>query len=123
MGHEIHFASGEFDPNSASGWHLIGHELAHVAQQRGQDIRCCLQVNRLSAGEQPRSLPRSWIGKPRRKRGGLMAAGQNIASQGSRLQTAQACPSVQCRKPGSNPASSSGAVAYRSASLCERTGL
>lgn len=109
MGHEIHFASGEFDPNSASGWHLIGHELAHVAQQRGQGYQV------LPAGQSPERWGAAtqsasfmdWEAEAEAQ--GLMAAqGQNIASQGSRLQTAQACPSVQCRKPGSNPASSSG---------------
>jgi hypothetical protein len=33
-GDELHFASGNYDPTSSSGMSLIGHELAHVAQQR-----------------------------------------------------------------------------------------
>ena len=34
-GNELHFAPGKFDPSSESGRQLIGHELAHVVQQRG----------------------------------------------------------------------------------------
>jgi hypothetical protein len=33
-GTEIHFAPGAFDPNNAQGMAQIGHELAHVVQQR-----------------------------------------------------------------------------------------
>lgn len=35
LGNEIHFAPGQFDPHSNAGRELIGHELAHVVQQRG----------------------------------------------------------------------------------------
>jgi hypothetical protein len=31
---QIHFAPGEFDRSTAEGWRTIGHELAHVVQQR-----------------------------------------------------------------------------------------
>lgn len=34
QGHDIHFAPGQFSPNSSAGKHLIGHELTHVQQQR-----------------------------------------------------------------------------------------
>ncbi len=33
-GNEIHFAPGQYDPESTGGQQLIGHELAHVVQQR-----------------------------------------------------------------------------------------
>lgn len=33
-GSELHFGPGEYDPDSSSGQELIGHELAHVVQQR-----------------------------------------------------------------------------------------
>ena len=33
-GNEIHFASGEYNPNTESGQKVLGHELAHVVQQR-----------------------------------------------------------------------------------------
>lgn len=33
-GHDIHFARGQFDPDSAAGQALVGHELTHVVQQR-----------------------------------------------------------------------------------------
>jgi hypothetical protein len=34
-GTDVYFAKGEYNPGSASGDHLIAHELAHVVQQRG----------------------------------------------------------------------------------------
>lgn len=34
QGNDIHFARGQFNPNSKSGKQLVGHEFAHVHQQR-----------------------------------------------------------------------------------------
>jgi hypothetical protein len=34
QGNELHFAPGKYDPDSTAGRELIGHELAHVVQQR-----------------------------------------------------------------------------------------
>lgn len=34
QGEDLHFAPGAYDPTSASGRELIGHELGHVVQQR-----------------------------------------------------------------------------------------
>ena len=33
-GDAVHFRPGAYDPHSASGQELLGHELAHVVQQR-----------------------------------------------------------------------------------------
>ena len=33
VGQDIHFAAGQYDPHSASGQHLIAHEVAHTVQQ------------------------------------------------------------------------------------------
>ena len=35
MGQDVHFGAGQYDPNSASGQHLLAHEVAHTVQQRG----------------------------------------------------------------------------------------
>lgn len=35
VGQDIHFGAGHYDPASASGQHLIAHEVAHTVQQRG----------------------------------------------------------------------------------------
>lgn len=37
-GSNIHFAPGEFNPTSQSGQQLLGHELAHVVQQRHRQV-------------------------------------------------------------------------------------
>lgn len=39
QGTEIHFAPGQYNPNSTKGRHLIAHELTHVVQQRRSRIR------------------------------------------------------------------------------------
>jgi hypothetical protein len=35
QGDQLHFAPGQYDPESTAGQELLGHELAHVVQQRG----------------------------------------------------------------------------------------
>lgn len=35
VGQDIHFGSGQYDPSSSSGKHLLAHEVAHTVQQRG----------------------------------------------------------------------------------------
>jgi hypothetical protein len=35
LGNDIHFASGQYNPSSVDGQHLIAHEVAHTVQQRG----------------------------------------------------------------------------------------
>ncbi len=37
-GNQLHFAPGRYDPSSRAGQELIGHELAHVQQQRGGQV-------------------------------------------------------------------------------------
>lgn len=39
LGSEIHFAPGQYDPHSPRGQQLLGHELAHVVQQRKGRVR------------------------------------------------------------------------------------
>ncbi len=38
QGEEVHFAPGQYQPHDVAGQRLIGHELAHVVQQRGGGI-------------------------------------------------------------------------------------
>ncbi|EDP95124.1 DUF4157 domain-containing protein [Kordia algicida OT-1] len=39
QGEQVHFALGEFNPNSDKGKNLIGHEFTHVAQQRAGVVK------------------------------------------------------------------------------------
>ncbi len=39
IGNDIYFAPGQYSPDTAPGRHLIGHELAHVVQQRQGRVR------------------------------------------------------------------------------------
>lgn len=46
QGNEVHFAQGKFDPNSKSGQSLIGHELAHVQQQREGRVKADVMLGK-----------------------------------------------------------------------------
>ncbi len=48
QGSQIHFAPGQYNPNSTSGQALLGHELTHVVQQR---------VGRVPTPKQSKGLP------------------------------------------------------------------
>lgn len=39
QGNDIHFAPGKYNPNSQEGQELLGHELAHVVQQRNGQVK------------------------------------------------------------------------------------
>jgi hypothetical protein len=39
QGNDVHFAPGQFKPNTQSGQELIGHELTHVVQQRAGKVQ------------------------------------------------------------------------------------
>ncbi|MEI7025313.1 eCIS core domain-containing protein [Paenibacillus sp. y28] len=44
QGSDIHFAPGRYQPNTQSGQELLGHELAHVVQQRQGRVRPTTQA-------------------------------------------------------------------------------
>ena len=45
QGSDIHFAPGQFSPESGLGRQLLGHELAHVVQQRQGRVQPTTEVN------------------------------------------------------------------------------
>ncbi|MCB9234973.1 MAG: DUF4157 domain-containing protein [Bacteroidia bacterium] len=45
QGNDVHFAPGQFKPDTRSGQELIGHELTHVVQQREGNIKPTTEVN------------------------------------------------------------------------------
>lgn len=52
QGNHIHFSPGQFNPETASGQALLGHELAHVVQQRQGRVKPTTQVNGLPVNDQ-----------------------------------------------------------------------
>jgi hypothetical protein len=44
MGNDIHFGSGQYQPDDPFGLHLLAHEVAHTQQQAGSEVR---QQNKL----------------------------------------------------------------------------
>jgi len=51
QGEDIHFAPGMYNPNSTSGQELLGHELAHVIQQREGRVKATKQAKGLSVND------------------------------------------------------------------------
>ncbi|MEO5641905.1 MAG: DUF4157 domain-containing protein [Bacteroidia bacterium] len=51
QGNDIHFAQGKFNPESSSGQQLLGHELAHVVQQRQGRVKATTSVNGLPVND------------------------------------------------------------------------
>ena len=51
VGRDIHFAPGEYQPDTDAGASLLGHELAHVAQQRGGDVAIAAKLRTTTSGE------------------------------------------------------------------------
>ena len=53
QGSDIHFGPGQFNPNSSGGQELIGHELAHVVQQRQGRVQSTGSVNGMPLNDDP----------------------------------------------------------------------
>ncbi|MGL5888900.1 MAG: DUF4157 domain-containing protein [Bacteroidia bacterium] len=51
QGNDIHFAQGKFDTASTSGKALLGHELAHVVQQREGRVQPTTSINGLPVND------------------------------------------------------------------------
>ncbi|VFQ45330.1 DUF4157 domain-containing protein [Desulfoluna butyratoxydans] len=53
QGHDVHFAPGQFRPDTTSGRELIGHELAHVVQQREGRVSPTCEVSGMPVNDNP----------------------------------------------------------------------
>ena len=53
LGHDVYFGAGEYAPGTAEGDGLLGHELAHTAQQRSADVSALAAKPRASEVDDP----------------------------------------------------------------------
>ncbi|MBN2527997.1 MAG: DUF4157 domain-containing protein [Deltaproteobacteria bacterium] len=53
QGNDIHFAPGQFSPDTSSGRQLLGHELAHVVQQREGRVQPTTEVAGMPVNDNP----------------------------------------------------------------------
>lgn len=53
QGSDIHFASGRFKPDTSPGKQLLGHELAHVVQQREGRVQPTTEVAGMPVNDNP----------------------------------------------------------------------
>jgi flagellar biosynthesis GTPase FlhF len=51
QGNDIHFAPGRYNPDTRAGQELLGHELAHVVQQREGRVKPTASVNGLALND------------------------------------------------------------------------
>ena len=51
QGNDVHFAPGQFKPNTQAGQELIGHELTHVIQQREGRVKPTTQAKGLPVND------------------------------------------------------------------------
>lgn len=99
-GTELHFGPGQYNPDSHSGRQLIGHELAHVVQQRGGKVQGGAGSVNSDAGLEAEA----------EAQGIQVAAGQTLRpAQLSSSAPAPASAPLQCRKPGDDPLAQNGA--------------
>lgn len=53
QGKDIHFAPGQYNPDSTSGQELIGHELTHVVQQSQGRVKATTQAKGIPVNDDP----------------------------------------------------------------------
>lgn len=53
QGSDIHFAPGQFQPDTSTGQQLLGHELTHVVQQREGRVQPTTEVAGLPVNDDP----------------------------------------------------------------------
>ena len=54
QGHDIHFAPGTWTPATNQGQEILGHELAHVMQQRAGQVKTSAEVNGEKLNDEPK---------------------------------------------------------------------
>ncbi len=53
QGNDIHFASGQYHPETSKGQELLGHELAHIVQQKQGRVKPTTEVNGVAVNDDP----------------------------------------------------------------------
>ncbi|WP_054974310.1 DUF4157 domain-containing protein [Paenibacillus sp. A3] len=53
QGDDIHFAPGQYNPETSKGQELLGHELAHVVQQKQGRVKPTTEVNGVAVNADP----------------------------------------------------------------------
>ncbi len=91
-GTDIHFAPGQYDPDSSKGRELIGHELAHVAQQARGGVAATTEVAGVPVNADP-----GLEGEADRI-GARVARGESVAEPGASLQTPAAGAVAQLKE-------------------------
>jgi hypothetical protein len=102
-GADIHFAPGRYDPHGSAGRQLIGHELAHVAQQAQGRVSATTQVNGQATNDDP-ALEQEADAK-----GAQAAAATSGAAAPSVLAKPATAGAIQAKAAAPTPEASAGA--------------
>ncbi|MCB9234811.1 MAG: DUF4157 domain-containing protein [Bacteroidia bacterium] len=89
QGNDVHFAPGQFKPETQSGQELIGHELAHVVQQREGRVEPTTNV-----GDMPVNNDKG-LESEADAMGAKAAAGESAVTQQKKSPSAKSTPTVQ----------------------------
>ncbi|MDQ0112688.1 eCIS core domain-containing protein [Paenibacillus harenae] len=54
QGNDIHFAPGQYNPESSQGQELIGHEMTHIVQQRVGRVKPTTEIGGLPVNDDPK---------------------------------------------------------------------
>ncbi|WP_337098454.1 eCIS core domain-containing protein [Paenibacillus sp. YIM B09110] len=54
QGNDIHFAPGQYNPESSQGQELIGHEMTHVVQQRAGKVKPTTEISGMPVNDDPK---------------------------------------------------------------------
>jgi hypothetical protein len=77
QGESIQFAPGQYQPESAAGQQLLGHELSHVVQQRAGRVQATTEAGGVAVNDN------AGLEAEADRHGALAAAGERVASAGN----------------------------------------
>lgn len=97
QGDEVHFASGHYQPNSAAGQALLGHELAHTIQQRQGRVPTTLQLKGVGVNDDAALEREADVA------GARAARGEIAMPRSDRSATEAGVPAARPKRPSAPP--------------------
>lgn len=89
QGTDIHFAPGQYQPESQSGQELLGHELAHVVQQGQGRVQATGQAKGVEINDDAKLEHEADMASARAARGEPAGIGGSSSAHGASLQAVQ----------------------------------
>lgn len=93
QGNQVHFAPGHYEPQSTAGQELIGHEFAHVVQQKQGRVKPTIQAKSFRINDSES------LELEADRAGALAARGQRVPGYATQQQSADSAMSAIQRRP------------------------